>query len=277
MSDIEVDPNAIITPDDARELLKNNADNNRSIIPALRKKFAADMTVGRWTYTGDTIRISRTGRLLDGQHRLWAVIDTGIPLHTIVVRGLDDTSISRMDIGGRRSAADQLTVQATERVPSAKMVAAIGRRVLLWDGYGIRRGRGSQDLSVSEVSDYCAQPEVLAKLIRAMEIVRPAKYQAMVSAMHVILSDIDVYATAVFFHGLVTGAELGEGSPILALRNRLLSARTTARRDARETRSRMSDDILAELVCRAWDHYRAGRSVGRIQLGDPGAPYPEPW
>ena len=67
-------------------------DNNAKHRPIKDKKVAeymAEMQNGQWRLNGKTICFDRNGRLLNGQHRLSAVVRSNVPLTTVVVRGLD--------------------------------------------------------------------------------------------------------------------------------------------------------------------------------------------
>jgi len=58
--------------------LLNTLDNslNRELIPSKVKKYQKDMINGKWSYNGDTIRITTDGHLVDGQHRLTAIVES---------------------------------------------------------------------------------------------------------------------------------------------------------------------------------------------------------
>ena len=66
----------IVSPFLAQKILKENICN-RKISEKMVLIYAKDMSEGRWkTKTGEFIKISKTKRLLDGQHRLLAVINS---------------------------------------------------------------------------------------------------------------------------------------------------------------------------------------------------------
>lgn len=78
----------IISPEEAEAYLANNAKHR----PIKEKKVAAymnEMVDGKWRLNGKTICFDRNGRLLNGQHRLSAVVQSGVSMTTVVVRGLD--------------------------------------------------------------------------------------------------------------------------------------------------------------------------------------------
>jgi len=94
-----------VTPAQAADWLENN-DVNRRMRPRLVESYARDMEGGLWNITGEPIKISRTGRLLDGQHRLAALRQTKKPLQLLVVTGLEDQAQQLMDQGAARTAVD---------------------------------------------------------------------------------------------------------------------------------------------------------------------------
>ncbi|KAF7277615.1 hypothetical protein GWI33_002970, partial [Rhynchophorus ferrugineus] len=76
-----------ITPDLARQYLAFNT-HNRNVRSYRVKGYAADMRDGRWTLNGEAIKFSADGTLLDGQHRLQAVIEADVAVQMLVVRGV---------------------------------------------------------------------------------------------------------------------------------------------------------------------------------------------
>ena len=65
----------------ALELLKANS-TNRELRNHVVEGYVDQMKKGQWREdTGETIKISKTGRLLDGQHRLNAIVKFGSGFH----------------------------------------------------------------------------------------------------------------------------------------------------------------------------------------------------
>lgn len=101
-----------ITPKLAQSLLKNNRAN-RPISKKTVESYARDMLNGNWkTNTGNAISISKDGALLDGQHRLTAVIKSEIPISMWVCYGCDDNGVYDRNRG--RSVRDQLNMSRTD-------------------------------------------------------------------------------------------------------------------------------------------------------------------
>lgn len=100
----------MITPEDAKFLLTNN-NSNRSI----RKNhvlFLSNLIKNNFfKSTHQGIAISKSGRLLDGQHRLLACIHANKPIEILVSYGLDDDAFMAMDCGMIRSIADRTSIK----------------------------------------------------------------------------------------------------------------------------------------------------------------------
>lgn len=116
-----------ITPTRAKELLTENSVNRR-LRGRLVTSYAEDMRQGLWKPTGEAIKISRTGQLLDGQHRLNAIIEAKKPLDLLVVTGLPDEAQALMDQGAVRSASDALQMHGFQ---FATLTATVARWLLL--------------------------------------------------------------------------------------------------------------------------------------------------
>ncbi len=96
-----------ITPDMALSYLSCN-QGNRPVRVNQVKSLADAIKRGEWRLTHQGIAFSSNGRLLDGQHRLSAIVEAGVPVRSLVSRGLDDETFMSIDIGNRRSHADVL-------------------------------------------------------------------------------------------------------------------------------------------------------------------------
>lgn len=93
-----------ITREMAIAWLGNNL-TNRILRSRRVRLYAADMVAGRWRGEDSTIKINaKTGALINGQHRLSALIESGLPfVWMLVQRGDGDAAAFRGDIGLKRS------------------------------------------------------------------------------------------------------------------------------------------------------------------------------
>lgn len=84
------------------ELNKRNRDTRDSIVA----KYAADMLAGRWKLVGDAVQFDTGSNIINGQHRLWAVVESGCTVPLLVMFDCDPESIDVMDDHLKRSLRD---------------------------------------------------------------------------------------------------------------------------------------------------------------------------
>ena len=118
-----------VTPTLAKKWLAEKA-HNRSISEGTVSKMASDMSADHWILNGESICISESGKLLDGQHRLAACIKANKAFESIVVSGLPEPAISSIDQGRARTTAHVLHMQG---VANSSLAAAISRLLYTYD------------------------------------------------------------------------------------------------------------------------------------------------
>ncbi len=77
-----------VTPEIAVNWLERNS-NNRDLKNSRVQLYAADMKNGKWLPGGATIKFDTNGNILNGQHCLWAVIESGVTIEVFVMSGVD--------------------------------------------------------------------------------------------------------------------------------------------------------------------------------------------
>ena len=102
-----------ITPELATFLLERN-ENNRRIRPIRKKNYTQDISSNQWPFTGDSVVIDNTGGVLDGQHRLESIVDSGKSLPSIIVVGVKNSVFAYIDRGASRSLQDALYIMGRE-------------------------------------------------------------------------------------------------------------------------------------------------------------------
>ena len=96
-----------ITPAMAATLLQSNR-SNRPLSSNAVKDIADRMSEGSWTVTHQGIGVDVNGDLVDGQHRLAAIVKSGIAFRYLVTTGLPPETFDHVDVGGKgvRTTAD---------------------------------------------------------------------------------------------------------------------------------------------------------------------------
>lgn len=119
-----------VTPDKAYEYLAANSDRQRLIRTDAVTVMAQDLKAGRWTTTHQGIGFDATGTLIDGQHRLTAIFESGVSVWVWVIRGLEpERAIASVDRGKSRTMANVLQVMGFEN--SSADTVAIARAMML--------------------------------------------------------------------------------------------------------------------------------------------------
>ena len=95
----------LITPARAMALLETNKANRR-IRPLHIADLVAKIKLGQWRATHQGIALDCDGNLIDGQHRLWAVVESNTAVHMVVAYDCDPENYKVIDNGIVRSISD---------------------------------------------------------------------------------------------------------------------------------------------------------------------------
>jgi hypothetical protein len=127
-----------ITPALAEHIIKTRNGANRKPNTAKIDEYIHAMETKRWPVTGSTIVFSKSGYLLDGQHRLLACIRAEVPLTTFVAFNIPDSAFAMIDIGRKRSNVDAFQIA---RIPNPNIAASAVRWIMIHEDDPLNRGR----------------------------------------------------------------------------------------------------------------------------------------
>ena len=96
-----------IGPEQASQWLRCNK-NNRPVRRTHVNFLAQEILNGNWQLNGQAIVIADDEQVLDGQHRLMAIIEAGKEIKTLVVYGISPMAFRTIDTGAVRTGADAL-------------------------------------------------------------------------------------------------------------------------------------------------------------------------
>lgn len=149
-----------ITPEKASEYLKKNICN-RAMSPTYIKRYAKDMKQGNWTSNGVPIIFDADGILVDGQQRLHAIIEAGIPVEMVVCRGVGIDAFMTIDCGRHRNLG-QLISRKRGKHYNLVAAAALANHTLITHGrLAANNGVAAQgkDTNAEMYKFYEADPE----------------------------------------------------------------------------------------------------------------------
>lgn len=250
-----------IDPGKAAHWLQNNF-RNRPISEDVIAAYARDMKNGEWVATHQGIAFNDRDELIDGQHRLHAIIRAGVTIRMMVTFGLPSviegkevTTMDAVDRGRTRSVADQLRIQHGLKNGSA--IAAICASIA-----AICYHAKTRRLSVGQTLEiYRAFQPSIDWAIDFKSTERGLKAKGVLAACAFAIAGSAKLKHAC--HRLFTGEDLEAGSPLQQLREFLLS-------DAAVLLNRGSDRGLAELTLQALHLHVAGVPVERLELDQQG-------
>jgi hypothetical protein len=254
----------MVTPELAKQWLEANT-NNRPLSETLVITYMIDMLEGRWRYNGDAIRFDHTGRLIDGQHRLHACVEAGVPFETDVVTGLDPETIRTIDIGRVRTAGH---IAHLEGVKNAELACAIARLAVLHRKYGIEHmNNPRRNPTKTEVVEAVQTLDgIEAAVARAKKLGRRIAPPSVLGFCFWAFAQQDRKLAERFLDELEHGLNLSQDNPVYHLRERLLSNR--------QSKAKLPQLNLVALFFKAWLAYREGRPMQRLFWKNDG-PAPE--
>ena len=100
----------MVDPALALEWLQRNIETNRPLRPTVVENYADEMRRGEWHLTHQGIALDIDGNLIDGQHRLAAVIKANVIVPMMVTVNAPRGSFVALDGGVKRTLADRLTM-----------------------------------------------------------------------------------------------------------------------------------------------------------------------
>lgn len=245
-----------ITPEEAGDYLEVN-DVNRAVRASLVERFTNVMLAGGWHLNGETIKFDFDGNLIDGQHRLMAVVEAGRAQQFVVVRNLPPVSRASIDTGARRTLADWLRMNG--EVDAVNLATALN-----W----YYRLTAFEDPRIPQ-SEYPTYEQSMVLLKRNPGLRDTVKHwrsrfaevttrAALMSALVYRFSEIDPNRAETFAELVWTGAELARGDPILVLRRFLA-------RDRMEASGRAQRGIqVAAVTIKAFNGWRIGQAVASL-------------
>lgn len=245
-----------ITPALARDFLKKNV-NNRPVRQIHVDFLASEIAGGRWVVTHQGIAFSGDHEvLLDGQHRLLAIIQAGIAVDMWVAWGLPAEAQSNMDAGiATRGVGDQLHL--VDGISNANLKAAAVRSLVSICCY-YQTPKCSVGFTRSVLLDIDRDMDFV---LTALDKFKPARRAWVIGALTLAYSA--ERAVGPFIEAFGSGENLKNGDPAKAARDWLLNSNisVTYKRNAIES------------ILNAAYNAVNGSSITQLKKGERGAEY----
>lgn len=269
-----------ITPEMATRILEAQTDN-RPLSDRRVRDYERQIADGRWMVNGEAIIFDWFDRLLNGQHRLWAVFNSGKRVRSVVVRGVDPASFVTIDTGKARDAKDLLSIRGEG---NTVVLAGVLRMIWRWEMFEKYRDVLSSRKSIRKTSDHDESPigkrwgtqmtasprEIEEILTRHPNVRRWVKMsgsqrtipQTAIAFTMYWLSSVGVKDAEIenFFNFVSEGANMPADDPLFRVHKRFRELKM-----GRSKGRRAIDTIESvALLVKAWNFSRAGRRIDSI-------------
>lgn len=256
----------LVTPEIATDWLENRNVENRRKSNVAARKYARLVRAKRWKCTHQGIAFDRHGFLIDGQHRLMAIVATGIAVKLFIipfVEGMDDDTFDVLDNGHRRQAAQLLKGSGA----NARAAAVLYLGVV--DGSFGPEAKITQEIHATsvETADVLEVEKDWPELMAWASVVGTSNRNAHIPPG----SHLAVLAQAErsphrdriesWLEGVNSGAGLGPKDPRLLVRNRFISGTRLAQGETGRC-------MAYRLLVKAWNAHATGATLGVLRASD---------
>lgn len=209
----------IITPDRATQLLETQQQNrlpNKHHVAFL----AEQMAQGLWmSNTGDTIKINTKGNLVDGQHRLHAIVKAGMHLEMHIANGVTDEAVQVLDTGRSRTAVDAFTIA---KLPNSNNLLSAIRFLMVYEEGKV--GKEKIRIPVRDMIRWSNENTSILESYKAATNLFTKSRLLPVSdylVLHFLFMPMDAELCNDFLTKFTTGLDLKAGSPVYLYREKM--------------------------------------------------------
>lgn len=247
-----------VTPEWAYTVLEHRNGKNRPIRRHKVDQLVDALKRGEYRFNSSGIAFDSGGELLDGQHRLTAVVESGVSIPVLVVSGLTPETQDVMDTGAARILSDQLHIRGGNRIRTTASVVTLAWR---WEQAEWDRPVGKYPTNAQALA-YLEGNRGLREAVAAAHRVTdglpfnlaPSRLGAAMYRARM----LDPEGCREFFEEqFATGTELEAGDPAFVLRERLTNLSDQGRRAS----SRSKAEFTLALIVLAWNAYQRGQKI----------------
>lgn len=224
------------------------------------------MRRGDWLVTHQGIAFDANGVLVDGQHRLAAVVEADLPVELTVFTDVDPHTFDVLDTGKRRNAADVLAIEGEKSTATlAAMVRTVwqyeNRPDASWSG-GAASVTNHQIVQTLEGHPTIREFVGLGERIAAETgMIKSAAGAAAYLVEHVNHRRTDKLTA--WHEGIVDGAGLARTDPRLVFRRTMF---TMARKQAGVVRRRRDTREHFALYVKAFNAWADGDNISQLRF-----------
>ena len=249
---------ALMTPTQADDLLLQNTSNRKFSARHLAE-MAHDMTAGLWNpYACVTIIVAQDGTLLNGQHTLAAIVQSGIAQPVVLIEGVPAETDPWLTIDNthKRTLAQELS---RDNVSNAGLCAAIANNLWRYEHAEAIAGRAAPSNMAARHIWEAKRSQIEERATDAKRIARATKFSSasVLGTVYVLVDEMNPDAAAAFFGRLDEGGvgQKGDRDPIAQF-----TRRTDAINRARHHHARhgVDNELDAGWLILTYNAFRTG-------------------
>lgn len=257
----------LITPAIAEAYLQANISNRRIKIPTLYQ-YTQEIIAGKWKEdTGEPIKLSASGVVLDGQHRLLAIVKANKAVWMHVCTNVPDEVFDVLDSGAVRNATDAFYVKG---ILNGNMIPSI---ISTYNQLKANRRTGLQkhhkQTNAALLDQYYENEKMWQEIAYASKrwylafakIVPPS----LIGGMYKYLSDIDQPKAEQFMSQLCTGISV-TNKTVSLLRNKLMQDKVSLRK--------MPPSLKIAFFIKTWNAFIRGDEAKILKFNASNDEYP---
>lgn len=244
-----------ITPELAVKWMGHNK-LNRELRFSHITHLSREISEMKWVLNGESIKFDCDNNLIDGQHRLQAIIKAKQGIESYVTWGIDPTFFASLDTGRKRGPSDVLSIRGEK---SCALLAAALAIVWTYRRNGnLLPGSSSVRPTNLEILETLDQNAGIRNSIEwgQLDPLKTLIPPGQAVALHFIFSEKSERADE-FFQSLNEGRNLSAGNPLLTLREKLFRNR--------DANAKLRRSILLQFTVKAWNAFLTGTKMSLLR------------
>lgn len=245
----------MLTPELAKRMLESNV-NNRQLNQANLRFLKNEVVSNRWREISDPIQINEEDKLINGQHRLRAIVDLNISLPLRVETNVDSTIFSVIDTGNKRSGVDTLTIKHIE---NASVMATTIRYIKMM----LTNGNSTTKVSNQEMINFIEDnPNVIEAVKFGVSNYKKGNKvitAPLLSTFYFLLTKNYKNEAEEFLLKIALGNDIQPNCPSGAIRNRFITLKSDKNKNVKGEKN-------MEYIAYAWNKFLNGEKVKSIKL-----------
>ena len=257
----------VVTPDEASGYLETMPPN-RKVSQRLVSQLVDAAVSGQFFTHVAPIHFDVKGKLRNGQHRMWMVVESGIPQEFEVIRGATEQEIDALDTGKNRTTSDVLAMDGIE---NANLLSAALVNMWLYEsgehlpgmGRTMYLGDDKRGLSNQNIKDYLKlHPSIVdsVKYMKETPAVRLLGSPAMLAFCHYVITMVNKVEGPEFFDIIAKQRFASNDDPAFRLHQRLKRAK-----ESKQRANKLTATEIGALTIRAFNLWLAGTEVRSLR------------